>query len=242
MRVDFDWLHQVLSDPLWYREVAPLVKDLEKLSEENRDEYEGLKDTVYGFFEARLANGYLALGSEEGIWDDERVPIDKVVIHHTSNPAGLKPSRLSAMELIRLYAPIYANPPTPEDRAKAQGKPISSGHVREGKQVFWPYHWLIRRQGGFTQLLYDDEIGWHAGNWKINCRSIAICFDGDFENGRPSDTELNTAGWIIRKFYPSIKKENIFGHMEVRLRGPTSCPSTLFLGENGWKKDLLAHV
>jgi hypothetical protein len=88
--------------------------------------------------------------------------------------------------------------------------------------------------------LEDGEIGWQAGNWNINCRSVAICFDGDYENGRPSDIELQAAARLIARHYPGIPKERLFGHREVNLK--TTCPSNLFLSEGekrGWKEDLL---
>jgi hypothetical protein len=93
---------------------------------------------IFIFFECHLAAGDFALGRGMGKADAERLPIDTVVIHHTSNPPGLSAARLSAIELMRLYGPYFANPPEAEKYLK--GTPIVSGHERDGKQVFWPYH------------------------------------------------------------------------------------------------------
>ena len=117
---------------------------------------------------------------------------------------------------------------------------VSSGHIRNGKQVFYPYQWLIRKDGSIEQLLFDNEIGWQAANWEINCKSIAIVFDNDYENSVPSDIELKSAALLIREKYPQVKKENIIGHCEVNIK--TTCPSNLFLPQDnrkGWKQDLI---
>lgn len=174
--------------------------------------------------------------------DTERKSIDTIVIHHTSNPPGMSKDRLSGIELMRLYAPYFYVPKSEADK-RIKGKPIYSGHARGGKQVFWPYHWLIRKDGEAVRLLGDGEIGWHAGNWDVNCRSVAICFDGDYENAWPSDAVFASVATIIEKHYPRVAKENILGHREVNPE--TTCPSNLFLpsrDRQGWKKDLLDTI
>jgi hypothetical protein len=202
---------------------------------------EARKDDLYDFFEQALRQGIVELGNGYDA-DVERKPIDRIVIHHTSNPPGLSPARLSAIELVRLYVPYFANPQAPEDM-HLKGKPISSGHVRQGKQVFWPYHWIVRSNGHAERLLRDSEIGWHAGNWDINCRSVAIVFDNDYENSRPSSIELEAAAALIRGRYGHVPVSGILGHCETNQK--TVCPSRKFLdGRNGtgWKSDLVGRV
>lgn len=85
----------------------------------------------------------------------------------------------------------------------------------------------------------DSEIGWHAGNWDINCRSIAIALDNDYEKGRPSELVLRAVAALIVSRYGHVPIARVFGHREVNAK--TSCPSELFLSEpagNGWKDDL----
>jgi hypothetical protein len=72
---------------------------------------------------------------------------------------------------------------------------------------------------------------------------VAICFDGDYENGRPSDAELQAAARLIKERYPHVSKEKIVGHREVNPK--TTCPSNLFLPSSmsgGWKIDLLDFI
>lgn len=147
--------------------------------------------------------------------------------------------RLSAIEIIRLYAPFYYAPHT-EDGELSKDKPISSGHVRDGRQVFWPYHWIIRDGGVCERLLDDKEVGWQAGNWEVNCRSVGIVFDNDLEDREPNKRDLAIAAKLIKDYYPQVKPENILGHMEVNKQ--TICPSKFFLGESGWKTKLIAAL
>ncbi|MBU6231174.1 MAG: N-acetylmuramoyl-L-alanine amidase [Patescibacteria group bacterium] len=227
-----------IRDPHWYMAVPAVMADLSKLHDIDRAAYEETKDRIYAFFEEKLAAGEVALGADGKDFDAERLPIDMAVIHHTSNPPGMSKDRLSAIELVRLYAPQYAKPTYDADR-EVKGAPIYSGHFREegGKrrQVFWPYHWFVRKNGEVERLLNDDEIGWHAGDWEINRRSVAIAFDDDYEDSEPTAVEIEAAARILREHYPQIKPEHIFGHCEVNEK--RTCPGKLFLSV--WKQKLL---
>jgi hypothetical protein len=233
----------LLKNPDWYLSILPELEKLRKqLNEKTDAEQEPLKVELYDFFAEHLIAGDIALDGDPPNADEERKPIDTIIIHHTSNPPGMTKERLSGAELIRLYAPEFAAPKYEVDKKK-KGRPIYSGHFRDGKQVFWPYHWFVRHDGTVDRLLNDDEIGWQAGSWDMNCRSIAICFDGDFENSRPSDVELSAVANIIKDYYPQIAHDRILGHREVNLK--TTCPSNLFLSDSayrGWKDDLLGLV
>ena len=214
---------------------------MDGLREEAAATQTACKQALYDFFELHLSAGDFALGRGTGGADAQRKPIDTIVIHHTSNPPGLSAVRLSAIELMRLYGPYYTNPPEADKHLK--GTPIVSGHERDGKQVFWPYHWLIRNDGYAERLLSDSEIGWHAGNWNINCRSVAIALDNDYENGRPSDLVLRAITTLIVNRYEQVPISRVYGHREVNER--TTCPSALFLNSTagkGWKSDLMDAI
>ena len=107
----------------------------------------------------------------------------------------------------------------------------------------------MRTDGAMERLLNDDEIGWQAGDWGVNCRSVAIVLDNDYENSSPSTKELEVVASIIKENYSFVPKENIIGHREVkrtaRLSKYTVCPSNLFLskdGERGWKEELISMI
>ncbi len=242
MDIDKNKWTKLLKNPDWYVDIIP---DLEIIKKEavakSQAEKKRVAEEIYSFFEEKLNNREIALGNEIGNQDKERKPIDAIVIHHTEMNPGVTKERLSAVTLVRLYAPYYLKPY--DEREKGiMGNPISSGHIRNGKQVFWPYHWIVRMDGTIEQLLGENEVGWHAGNWDVNCRSMAIVLDNNYMDSKPNEKVLKATADLIRSKYDYIGKEKIFGHREVRLLGPTSCPSNLFLskeGQRGWKEDLL---
>ncbi|MEN9342384.1 MAG: hypothetical protein RIQ54_640 [Candidatus Parcubacteria bacterium] len=228
------WSETIKHDD-WYLRLYNEYKDLtKKAKESSREVSEEIKEETYQFFENHLANKSIALGKQGPNWDEERKPIDTIVIHHTKNLRGITWRRLSAMQLIRLYAPYYASPYDEKERHR-KGQAVYSNHFRDGEQVFYAYHWLIRMDGSAERLLNDNEIGWHAGNWDINCRSIAICLDNNFEDSSPSDLILSVVAKLITEHYPQVGIDNINGHREVNPK--ITCPGNQFL--DGWKKKLV---
>jgi hypothetical protein len=229
----------LIQQPDWYIHLLPELKHINELEDTER---ERCKEEIYDYFAKQLADEKVALGKTGKNFDSEQKTLDTVVIHHTHNPPGMTPNRLSAMTLLRLYVPYFANPYGEQDK-DIKSTPLYSGHFRNGKQVFWPYHWIVRTGGITERLLNDNEIGWHAGSWEINCRSVAIVLDNNHENTRPSDTELNAIADIIKKNYPQVSRDRIFGHREINPK--TTCPSNLFLPSEkhrGWKEDILQHL
>lgn len=223
------WIEAIQHDD-WYLRLSDDYKRLMKQAEESSKEIsEEIKEEIYQFFESHLEKGDIVLGKEGPNWDEERKPIDTIVIHHTKNPPGITWQRLSAMHLIRLYATYY------EKEKHIKGQAIFSNHFRNGYQVFYAYHWLIRMDGNAEKLLNGNEIGWQVGNWEVNCRSVAICLDNDFENSSPSDSVVSSVAELIKEKYPQVKSENIVGHREVNPK--TTCPGNEFL--TGWKSELI---
>jgi N-acetyl-anhydromuramyl-L-alanine amidase AmpD len=103
--------------------------------------------------------------------------------------------------------------------------------------VFYAYHWLVREDGSSERLLLDGETGWQAGDWNVNCRSVAIALDANLEHTSPPDAMLAEAARILREHYPDVAAGRVLGHREVNPR--TTCPGGAFLG--GWKRRLLEH-
>jgi hypothetical protein len=240
MDLDYARWREALKDPRWYRALAPEIKKIQALQKNNWEEFSKTNENLYDFFETQLKNDAVPFGHVVKNWDKERLPIDTVVVHHTSNAhRDVSPERLSAIELVRLYAPHFAEPSIKDK--EISDLPVYSGHTRKGKQVFYAYHWLVRDDGSLERLLFDHEIGWHAGDWEVNRRSVAICFTGNYENSRPSDLAIKSAARIIKHNYPYVATKQIIGHCEVNPR--TACPSKLFLSVGdapGWKEDLLS--
>jgi N-acetyl-anhydromuramyl-L-alanine amidase AmpD len=99
---------------------------------------------------------------------------------------------------------------------------------------------MINKDGSAERLLEDNEIGWHSGDWHINCRSVAISLNSNYENSTPSKIELETIANLIKKHYSQVSKGRVLGHREINIK--TTCPSELFLpteSNRGWKEELL---
>lgn len=168
-------------------------------------------------------------------WDGDRQAIDTIVVHHTSRVRPMALELLNAIHLLNLYVPKYQNPG--EDLEIIGGMPIYSGHANNaGKQVFYGYHWLIRHDGSRERLLPDAAIGWHAGNWEVNRRSVAVCFDGDFAQGQPSREALDSVAELIVGQYGAIASASIVGHKAIT---KTTCPGNSF---DIWGEELRALV
>lgn len=222
-----------INRPDWYLKLLPEYQRLIKRVEKDPELKAKLKEQAYAFFERHLVFGDLRLGESGPSWDKERKSIDTIIIHHTANPPGMTRDRLSAMHLLRLYASHYIYPPKKERWIKRQ--PIWSGHFHIDKQVFYSYHWLVREDGSVERLLNDNEIGWQAGNWEVNTRSIGICLDGDYREQDPPKIMLKAAVKLIQEHYEDISRDRVFGHNEINKK--TDCPGGNFIG--GWKNELI---
>lgn len=229
--IDKDKWQQALQQLNWYELIADDFTKLELTAQKEPDykKRKAIKNQAYQIVEDALTSDIIFLGAEGPDFDTERKPIDTVVIHHTSNPPGMSLNRLNTIQLIRIYGRYYNNPVSPKER-DLKGKPIWSGHFYQGKQVFWGYHWLIRENGETIRLLDDDKIGWHAGNWDINCRSIGICFDDDLIKKEPSIDALKSARRVVSKY----KNSKIIGHKDANPN--TDCPGEPFYST--WEQKL----
>ena len=216
-----------------------LYGEFRKLEEQaNRSDlktHEKIKEEVYSLIEDSLLSDAIALGSEGVDWDEEREEITTIVFHHTKNPSGMTLDRLNAMHLIRLYAARYASA---DEEPDCRGRPIWSNHLRHGRQVFWGYHWLIRRDGSLEWLLPDESIAWHAGDWEVNKRSIAISIDDDLSYSQPSETVIRACASLIRDYYPQIAEKNILGHCQIKEN--RIAPGELFM--RNWREKLLVCI
>lgn len=224
---------EATQHPDWYLRVNENRKHLVKLAEGRlQEERREIKDPMYAFIEEKLRQGALPLGKDGENWDEERKPVDSIIIHHTSNRPNLQLTRLNAIHLLNLYVAQYAEPPKEKEHIK--GQPIYSHHYSGGEQVFYAYHWLVRMDGATERLLPDEAVGWQAGDWDVNCRSVAICLDNDFEESSPSEKVIGFVADLIRKHYPHITADHVKGHREVNPK--TVCPGNTFL--DGWKASL----
>ena len=226
-----------VQKPTWYLDYVQFINQAKTELGEKTDELDNLNKQVRHFFEEALLQDKICLASEGPDLDKERLPVNTIVIHHTSAKPGYTLSYLNATHMLNIYAPYFAHP-TIDGEKDLKGKALWSGHFKDGKPVFWGYHWLMRMDGTFERLLEDNQLGWHAGNWEINRRSVGICLDNNYDKQDPADDILQKLAAHIKAHYPNIGSQNIIGHREAR-QG-TVCPGAHFL--DGWKPVLQDHL
>lgn len=235
MELDFDRKHweSQLKHCDWY---IRLEKDLnEKIFPivHKNPEVKTFRHRVYEIVEELLEKDQIPLAREGPNFDAERESIDTIIIHHTEEESDIRLNKLSAIGFVRQYGSVYLKKDVLGYQLK--GQPIWSGHFRNGKMVFFAYHWLVRPNGDTERLLKDEYIGWHSGSWEINTESIAIAISGDYEENAPSISQIEGVAKIIKENYRQVGKNRILGHREVK-EGRT-CPGAYFLKE--WKTTLL---
>lgn len=174
-------------------------------------------------------------------WDADRRPFTTIVVHHSATGNDTTTDQIEDIQKDRLYAPRYRS----ESKSPfVKGLPVHSGHVINGKERFIGYHHLVYSDGKVTTELsslvkikdtwHIDHVGWHAGNWVVNCSSVAICLIGDFSEREPPEAQLRaTAGLIVhyRTFNP---KATVTSHGD---HAKTECPGKTW---PSWKKKLQA--
>ncbi|MFJ9120823.1 N-acetylmuramoyl-L-alanine amidase [Streptomyces sp. NPDC102394] len=81
-------------------------------------------------------------------------------------------------------------------------------------------HYIVRRDGGITQMIRELDVAYHAGNRQYNERSVGIEHEG-FVERRSSFTDAMyassarlTAG-ICGRYGIPVDREHIIGHVEV---------------------------
>lgn len=201
-----------------------------------------LRQQQIDIFEQLLNEDAVRIGDPEidelENWDEERASIDHVVIHHSHRADGLSVAQLNAMHFLRLYLPRYQRGDLKTSDGKLQ--PVYSAHFDEtGSQVFYGYHWKVEKDGEVRRLLADSALAWHAGDWEMNKRSVAIVIDDDLTDDRPTPESLDAVANILSEHYSSINlsSSTLIGHKAV---SDTLCPGNAF--DQGWKQDLLAKL
>lgn len=86
------------------------------------------------------------------------------------------------------------------------------------------YHFVIRADGTIERGRPENSIGAHAGAG-ANGDSIGVCFTGNFEEGRPTDAQLNAFVALEKFLRPKYGKLNVQGHRDV---AATACPGRNF--------------
>lgn len=228
------WAHK-LRQPDWYLLLEYELSSFIFPTIHDDPQLKTWRNQAYSLVGTMLEHGEIPLAQSGPDLDSERQPLDAVVLHHTEEDAHIPLAKLNAIGLLRQYALQYLEGNVLGNSVKGQA--VWSNHFRQDSMVFFAYHWLIRPDGTCERLLEDPAIGWHAGNWQINTRSIGIALSGNYEHSTPPPAQIAAAARLIRTHYPFIAPSRLLGHCEVNTQA--TCPGDCFL--NGWKQHLLSE-
>ncbi len=223
-----DW-ERKFRQPDWYRQLEHELREYIFSVVHDDPPLKAWRHQAYSLAGEMLERGEIPLALSGPDLDEERQPLDTIVLHHTEEDAAISLAKLNGIGLLRQYALHYL------EKSEEGHEPVWSGHFRQGRMVFFAYHWLVRPDGLCERLLEDRAIGWQAGNWEINTRSIAIALSGNYEHAAPPLAQIEAAARLINEQYPSIVRERILGHCEIR--PDLTCPGDHFL--YGWKPQLM---
>lgn len=110
------------------------------------------------------------------------------------------------------------------------------------------YHYLVARDGSYLKTQNEKYVLYHSSDGatgEFNYWGIAICFDGNFEEEKPTEAMMRTAVKLIRDFEKRYGVDpKVRGHKEVAdSSAPTACPGrNLGTSKSGWIKQLIDNV
>jgi N-acetyl-anhydromuramyl-L-alanine amidase AmpD len=91
---------------------------------------------------------------------------------------------------------------------------LSGGHSHASA------HYVVARDGQIAQLVHLSDIAWHAGNWKVNVRSVGIEHVGEtYDPAGFTEAEYRQSAklvaWLARRSNIPVDRKHIIGHAEV---------------------------
>lgn len=142
-------------------------------------------------------------------------PITQIIVHHAD--ISLKKTSEQFTKII-------------DENHKRRLHPTKNGF---GNHI--AYHMLITKDGNVKETRPLDEVGYHAGNWAVNLRSIGICLQGKFEEEEPTEKQLNALQRLITELMGaySIKHQSVRLHRDIK---PTACPGKNLADKHEWFK------
>lgn len=88
-------------------------------------------------------------------------------------------------------------------------------------------HYVIREDGRVTQMVRNQDIAWHAGNWTFNQSSIGIELIGVAEEPEHyTDAQYESAGrlvaYLCERYEVPLDRDHILGHENLPGASPAS--------------------
>lgn len=88
------------------------------------------------------------------------------------------------------------------------------------------YHYVIGVDGEIRHTRPNNEIGYHAGDWRANVESIGICLSGDMDKRSPYEKQYSAARELIAKLKWEYGDLTVHGHKEF---DPSkTCPGNFY--------------
>jgi hypothetical protein len=99
-------------------------------------------------------------------------------------------------------------------------------------------HYVVSQKGKVAQCVRNEDIAWHAGNWRYNRMSIGIEHAGyagnpDTWTNRMYHSSANLSAYLSKRYNIPVDRRHFIGHREVPGVDKT-CPGSYF----NWDKYL----
>jgi hypothetical protein len=94
-------------------------------------------------------------------------------------------------------------------------------------------HYVVSREGKVAQCVRNDNIAWHAGDWRYNKKSIGIEHAGyasEPRTARQYRSSARLSAYLSRRFGIPIDRQHIIGHRDVPGVNKT-CPGRFAFGK-----------
>lgn len=94
-------------------------------------------------------------------------------------------------------------------------------------------HYVISRSGEITQMVRDEDIAFHAGNWKMNTLSLGIEHEGyAHKENQWTVAQMRAsaalARWLCLRYRIPTNRRHILGHVEVPRPSTHTDPGEFF--------------
>jgi N-acetyl-anhydromuramyl-L-alanine amidase AmpD len=83
---------------------------------------------------------------------------------------------------------------------------------------YFSAHYVVAKDGRVAQCVRNEDIAWHAGNWRYNKMSIGIEYAGYASKTRTARQYRSSARlsvYLSRRFNIPVDRRHIIGHREV---------------------------
>ncbi|HET7271368.1 MAG TPA: N-acetylmuramoyl-L-alanine amidase [Rubrobacter sp.] len=130
-----------------------------------------------------------------------------------------------------VWRPAYSGNYTNANREHSQGIGMIVVHVAQGSYsgtINWfqdrranvSAHYVLRRDGKVAQCVRNEDIAWHAGNWKYNKHSIGIEHEGYADHRRTwSDAmyraSAQLAAHLSKRYNVPLDRRHVLKHKWV---------------------------